>query len=96
MALVYPDGEVLWIPPVDIKVKTCVDKGKKDKNKDKKDKDKKYKDKKTKTKKRKDKDRELVLFIPPVDIKVKTCEDVKEFYLFRPSVLTSLIRQDQW
>ena len=26
MALVYPDGEVLWVPPVDIKVKTCVDK----------------------------------------------------------------------
>ena len=25
MVLVYPDGEVLWIPPVDIKVKTKVD-----------------------------------------------------------------------
>ena len=28
MALAYPDGEVLWIPPVDIKVKKCVDKDK--------------------------------------------------------------------
>ena len=26
MALVYPDGEMLWIPPVDIKVTICVDK----------------------------------------------------------------------
>ena len=31
MALVYPDGEVLWVPPVDIKVKT----EDKDKDKDK-------------------------------------------------------------
>ena len=34
MALVYPDGEVLWVPPVDLKVETCVDKDK-DKEKDK-------------------------------------------------------------
>ena len=35
MALVYPDGEVLWVPPVDIKVKTHVDKDKKKSDKDK-------------------------------------------------------------
>ena len=28
MALLYPDSEVLWVPPVDIKVKTCKDKNK--------------------------------------------------------------------